>query len=177
MAHVQVVFASNYGHTRRVAEHVAARARAAGHTAALSDVTHDPDQPLAPAGLTVLASAIYTGQHPSMIRFARQHASALASRDAVFLSVSLAAASDSEQAEDMTWTYVDDFGADTGWSPRRVTFVGGALAMDAYDVATRALVKVAVWCRGLDATGRTDFTDWAALDRAIDGWLAPLARM
>ena len=73
---------------------------------------------------------------------------------------------------------MDSFVSVTGWRPRRILLLGGALRFTEYDYFQEQIVKFIVMKRGGDApsTGRDrEFTDWNALADFVDGFLEAAA--
>jgi menaquinone-dependent protoporphyrinogen oxidase len=181
MKPVGVFYATREGHTRRVAEQVAAGLRSRGLDVVLS-VVGDCGVPrdLADAHSAVLlAASVHMGTHePEMIAFARNHRASLESLPNAFLSVTLSEAG--VERKDATPEaharfvadvrgMVDRFVADTGWHPERVVPVAGALRYSQYKFFVRLVMKrIARRAGGSTDTSRDhDYTDWAALDRFV----------
>lgn len=168
MASVLVAYASTHGQTAKIASRVGDRIRADGLDAALVDIGggSDPD----PAGHdgAVLAASVHRGAHqPEAVAWARRHATGLAERPSAFLSVSLTAADDGEDARAATKRLIEEFAAETGWTPTRAVSVAGALQYREYDVFTRTLMRLLMRRGGhpTDASRDYDYTDWDALER------------
>lgn len=169
---VLVAFASQHGHTRLIVARLAALWREAGHEVALIDLTGRADAALEDADLTVVASAVYSNQaHDDVLKWLRTHADALADRRSALVSVSLAAAIEGDEGEAMCLDYVAELSDVTGFEPRHVAMVAGALAESSYDPATRALLKVATWRRPLGIHGDVVLTDWDALEATARSWV------
>ena len=101
---------------------------------------------------------------------------ALSSLHSLFISVSLTAAEDTQEARDATQRCVDDFVDETGWEPSRTIPVAGALQYREYDVATRTLIRLMMRRGGhpTDASHDYDYTDWEGLDRIGAEFVASL---
>jgi len=175
-----VVYATRQGHTRKIAEHVAATMRARGDVVDVVDA-HDP-----PAGFdvsryggVVLAASVHLGKHePEMVRFARANHHALDRVPTAFLSVSMAEAGvedgrrpfdqRAKAAEDVK-RIVESFCHETGLHPLRVWPVAGALMYREYGVLTRFVMKMISKREGgeTDTSRDYEYTDWKALDRFV----------
>lgn len=85
----------------------------------------------------------------------------------VFFSVSLSAAEDSAESRAATQRCIDEFCAQTGWTPSRTERVAGCLQYREYDVFTRQLMRLLMRHQGhpTDASQDYDYTDWDAVDR------------
>ncbi len=175
---VQVLYTSTHGHTAKVAGRVAETLRARGLDVDLQDLrARDPD----PAGAraVIAAASLHQGHHqPEMVDWAKAHRDALAGRPSAFLSVSLTAADDTDEARAAARRCIDDFVEETGWAPGRTESVAGALQYREYDVFTRTLMRLMMRRGGhpTDASRDYDYTDWDALERFALEFAAALGR-
>lgn len=169
MAKILIVYGSTEGHTAKITARMAAAMRTAGHTADLRDARDLRGAPV-PEGYdgVVVAGSVHAGEHQSSVReFARRNAARLAAMPAAFVSVSLSAAEQDDDARHDTHAMVERFIAETGWHPARVECVAGALVYTQYNFFTRHLMKLIVKRGGraeLDTTRDYDFTDWPRVE-------------
>jgi len=170
-----VAYASSDGQTRRIARHVADRIVDAGHSVELVEAADAADADLRRFDRAILAASVHVGHYQkSLTDFAAAQADALRQCPTLFLSVSLAAAG--HDAED--WRGLDrilkDFEAATGWTPGRTEQIAGAYRPSQYDIFRRFVMRRIVAARdpGADPDADREYTDWPALDRLIDDWLA-----
>jgi menaquinone-dependent protoporphyrinogen oxidase len=138
MQPVLIVYATQEGHTRRVAERVAARLGTRGAAAEVLDV-RDGAQHLDLSAFSgvIVAAAVHSGKHArEIVGFVRSHRGELARAPTALLSLSLsqagaedvAAAPESRaRAARNVQDVIDRFVAQTGWRPDRVRPVAGAL--------------------------------------------------
>ena len=91
MRPILVVYATREGHTRAIAEHVAASLRQAGAVPEVIDAAHPPaDLDLARYEAVILAASIHAGKHErEMTDFVRNRRDALERLPTVLLSSSL----------------------------------------------------------------------------------------
>jgi menaquinone-dependent protoporphyrinogen oxidase len=184
---VAVLYATKEGQTRRIAEHVADTLRAHDATAELFDVA-ELDDTFALDGYTaaVLAASVHLGKHEKeMVRFVAQHRRALEAVPTAFLSVSMSehGAEDPQQSPESHARFVadvkrvlDEFFHATLWKPHWVLPVAGALAYTKYNFLVKWVMKrIAAHEGGSTDTSRDwEYTDWAALDKFMDGVLNEL---
>jgi menaquinone-dependent protoporphyrinogen oxidase len=168
MKPVLVLYASTHGHTSRIATRIAEALEHAGLTVDLRRA--DPNEDPAPHdyAAVVAAASIHIGRHQrEIVSWAGRHATGLNGMPSAFISVSLAAADDNEEARAHARKYVDDFVEETGWTPRRTTSFAGALQYREYDFFTRLLIKMIARKGGhpTDAGQDYDYTDWDAVWR------------
>lgn len=180
-----VVYATREGHTRRIAEHVAATIRARGEEVDVVDAANlPPGLDVSRYRGVVLAASLHIGKHErEMVDFVKANRAALERIQSAFLSVSLTEAGVEDRtapfelrakaAEDVK-RVVDAFLHETGLHPSRVWPVAGALMYREYGVIKRFVMKLIAKRTGGDTdTSRDhDLTDWEALD----GFVAAMAR-
>jgi len=175
---VAVLYATREGHTRQIAEHVAASLRILGID---SDVRNVKDQitevDLASYDGVVLAASVHLGRHErEMVKFARDHRAELEQVPSAFLSVTLSEAG-AEQSNQLperraqcaadVHRMIEEFIEDTGWRPGHTLPVAGALLYTRYNPLVRFAMKQAARSSGgsTDTSQDHDYTDWTALDR------------
>lgn len=171
---VLVGYATSEGQARKVARRVADRIAAHGRGVELVALADADDIDLRRFERIVIAASVHLGhyQRPAA-DFSARHAVELNARPTLFLSVSLAAAG--HDAED--WRGLDrimeDFREATGWTPTRVEQIAGAYRPAKYDVFRRFVMRRIVAKRdpAADPDQDREYTDWQALDAAIDDWL------
>ncbi len=188
MKPILVLYATREGQTRRIAEHLAATARARGLPA---DVVNARELPagfsLGAYSGVVLAASVHMQKHePEMTKFVKQHLATLEGLPTVFLSVSLseAGAEDSAataerrvqsaaDADKMIHAFLDE----TGWHPRHIRAIAGALMYSKYNFVVRFIMKRIARQAGAptDTSRDYEFTDWEALDRIVDQLTAEIA--
>ena len=174
-----VFYATREGHTKKIAQRIAADLRARGATVAVFDVRAHPDPDWSGYSVACLAASVHTGHHErEMIAFARRHRDALTRLSAAFVSVTLseAGAEDSTRADADRRTaaadaqrMIDVFVEETGWRPEHALPVAGALVYSKYNFLVRFLMKRIARKAGAptDTSRDYEFTDWAALDRFV----------
>ncbi len=175
-----VAYTTREGHTRKIAEHVAATLRARGDLVDVVDVAHLPAGFDASSyGGAVLAGSVHTGKYePPLVAFVKENSVALAKMPTAFLSVSLTEAA----VEDHTAPFerrakaaaqvratVEAFCHETGLHPTRVWPVAGALLYQEYGVLKRLVMKLIARQVGGDTDTSRDheYTDWEGLDRFV----------
>lgn len=163
-----VVYATTHGHTAKVATRLADAARAHGAEVEVRDVTESGDPDPAGHDVVVVAGSLHAGKHQrALVDWVRRHRSLLTEVPTAFLSVSLTAADDAEEARAATQQCIDEFTEQTGWTPARTEAIAGALQYREYDFFTRTLMRVIARRHGqpTDTSHDYDYTDWDAVDR------------
>ena len=181
MKPILVLYATREGQTRRIAQYLAASARARGLSADSVDASQ------VPAGFSldnysaaILSASVHLGRHEKeMIGFVKLYRTELELLPTVFLSVSLSEAGAEDaalpperrgQAAADVQKMIDAFITETGWHPNKIQAVAGALRYTKYNRLLRFVMKrIAARAGGSTDTSRDrEYTDWAALDRLID---------
>lgn len=180
MTRILVLYASTHGHTGRVADHIgdvlrrnglAARVRKLGETAI------DPSE----FDAYVLAGSVHAGHHQhELVEWIAEHRTTLSAHPSAFVSVSLTAADDSDEARTTCRAMIDDVLDQTGWLPATTLAVAGAFQFEEYNLPTRVLMRL-IARRVQHDTGRTVdvhhdtvYTDWEQLDRFAESFAASL---
>jgi menaquinone-dependent protoporphyrinogen oxidase len=175
---ILIVYGTMYGQTRKVVEFLAERLRQSALVEVKEAGSAGDADPAAFDG-TIIASSMEMGSYrPAVIRFARRHLAALSARPSVFVSVSMAAANRAhrEQAMAELETWLARFSRKSGWTPARIEHVGGALAYTQYGFIVRwIMLRIAKRVEKATDTSRDhEYTDWDALARFADSFLASL---
>ena len=169
MATVLVVYSTHDGQTRKVAERIATVLRDRRHVVELLDASR------LPRGLDLdrfqavfVGSPVHArGYLRPLVRFVEEYRPALDRLPTLFFSVGLAILSKTSDGRAQTMEIVDRFVADTGWRPRRIELVAGALPYTRYNFLIRFVMRRIVKSEGGDADTSRDYeyTDWNAVDR------------
>lgn len=173
-----VVYATTEGHTRKVAEHVADRLHALGQSVALHDATDElPDVNLSGIDAAFVAASLHEGRYqPGITTFVSRRQEDLARIAGVFLPVSLSAASSDADDRAALNQSVERFVMETGWRPRYLHHVMGALAVAKADFFRRWSMKLIMdSARPLKGSG-IELTDWIALTELVDTLVSELDR-
>lgn len=173
---ILVGYTSIEGQTRKIANAIAEQIEARGHRAVLFDVASMAEYSLERPEAAIMCAPVHGGRYPQVFfDFIRREHDWLNSVRSVFLSVSLLIASDEESEREEARHFVDSLISETGWTPRVVEHVAGALRFTEYDFFKRWMVrriasKAPAAEEGAEKEDR-EFTDWAALTRFVDHWL------
>jgi len=170
-----IVFGTTEGQTRRIAERMAEEARLCGFAVELHDATHLPPG-LDPGSFeaVIVAGSVHVGRHQTSVsHFVHDHLASLQRLPSALVSVSLAAAGDGEDRADAQ-DCADRFLRETGWRPAAVHLAAGAFRYTQYDFFKRWMMKRIAREKGqpTDTSRDHEYTDWEALARFVDGFLA-----
>jgi menaquinone-dependent protoporphyrinogen oxidase len=134
MARVLLAYASTHEQTAKIAERVAQTLRAEGLEVDMCDVAHTGGAD--PAGLdaVIVGASLHLGRHQrEVVDWVKVNGATLADPPSAFLSVSLTAAEDTEEAHEATQRCIDDFLKETGWTPQSSVTIAGATDLDAVE--------------------------------------------
>jgi menaquinone-dependent protoporphyrinogen oxidase len=173
MAEVLILFATREGQTEKIARRMAAVLEAKGHRVDLRDVDRTSRElDLRRYQAIFVGSPVRVGSYlPSIVRFVRHQRDVLERVPAAFFSVSLSVAPHSGGRKSdggaETMRVVEKFTGTTGWRPRRVELIAGALPYSKYNFLVRFVMRRISAAAGGDTDTSRDYeyTDWNAVDR------------
>jgi menaquinone-dependent protoporphyrinogen oxidase len=172
---ILVLFSTTEGHTRKLAQFVAARLRGCGHKPELSDAA-DLDLPdAARFDAALFLASVHLGRYQrSFIEFVRKYHDALNLMPSAFISVSLSAAGDNPSDLAGIRECVDRLERETLWHPGAVHHAGGAMRFSAYGFFTKLAIGYIARRRGKSVQTSEDYdlTDYVALEAFIDRFAA-----
>jgi len=163
-----VVYASTHGHTAKIAAHLAEAMRRQGLAVDDLDVSEAAETDPEHYDVIVVAASLHKVHHQAaIVAWVSEHRRALEQRPSAFVSVSLSAAEDTDDARIAVRSAITDFCDETGWTPGRCEPIAGSLQYREYDVFTRQLMRLLMKRMGhpTDASHDYDYTDWDAVDR------------
>jgi menaquinone-dependent protoporphyrinogen oxidase len=173
---VLVVYATREGQTEKIARRIAALLQAGGLGVELFDADHPSRQlDLERFGAAFVGSPIRaSGYLPSILRFVRERRDFLRRIPSAFFSVGLAIASRAGDGRAQTLRVVEKFVESTGWRPRRVELIAGALPYSKYNFLIRFVMRWIAAREGGDTDTSHDYeyTDWNAVDRFASEFIA-----
>lgn len=172
-----IAYATTDGQTRKIARFAADRLAAAGHAVELVNAEDTEGLDLSRFDGAILAGSLHAGGYQkALARFATDQAAALALMPTLFLAVSLSAAGNDPEDWNGLRRCLAEFEVATGWTPERVEHVAGAFRFSEYDFFRAwAMRRIADQKAETVEPGKDkEYTDWAALILALDGWVAGL---
>jgi menaquinone-dependent protoporphyrinogen oxidase len=176
MKPILVLYGTTEGHSRKIAEFIAERCRAAGKSVNVVDsATPEADQiPPIFAGAIIIGSVHHERHQSSLTHFVKSNLAWLSVIPTAFCSVNLAMLHKDEGLRAEASKSADAFLEETGLKPYSVKLVAGALKYTQYDFFKRALLRYLVNPGGFDAKTSPDaeYTDWDDLGRFIDEYIS-----
>ena len=178
MAELLILYGTGEGQTAKIAREMASVARGLDHQVTLVDGGHIPDAfSLQDYDAAIIGASVHVGRHQPYIRdFIAGHRAALSDMPAAFFSVSLSAASKNPSEREAAQRLLDEFLRDLDWQPRQSTTFAGALKYRRYGLLKRWFMWLISRREGggTDRTREYEYTDWAAVTRFTQTFLATL---
>jgi menaquinone-dependent protoporphyrinogen oxidase len=177
MMNFLVVYGTTEGQTRKIAQFVADRIKVHDHGVDLADATDAASADIKLRGYdgVVVAGSLHIGKFQTSIEeFVRSRCQTLNGMRTVFLPVSLSAASKDDDDVKGLAECIRRFLDETGWKPGATHNVAGAFRYTQYDFFKRWGMKLIAYQKGVstDASRDLELTDWVALTRVTDGFVA-----
>ena len=163
---VLIVFATRYGHSRSLAQFIAARLSRTGHEVHVHDAAERPWPDPASFGVVLLVGALHMVRLPKALRhFAYANREALNRMPAALICISLSSAGEDSSDWAGLDTAVGRFERRTGWRPRAVHHAAGDMRFSAYDPLTRWVIAWIARRRGHPVQPGQDYdlTDYDSL--------------
>jgi menaquinone-dependent protoporphyrinogen oxidase len=157
-----LIFSTVDGHTREICEHLAETLGRSGHRATLRSMDDGADIDLSAFDRIVIGASIRYGKHRrNVVEFINRNKALLASRPAVFFSVSLVARKPQRNRVE-TNPYVRRFLETIDWQPDVVAVFAGKLDYPRYGFWDRQMIRLIMWMTGgpTDPHAVVDYTDW-----------------
>jgi menaquinone-dependent protoporphyrinogen oxidase len=176
MKPILVIYGTTEGHTRKIAEFIAARLRGRGREVHLVDSASPAAEQVAPvyAG-AIMGGSLHEHRHQSSLaHFIKANIGWLNAIPTAFFSVSLAMASGDAQERAEAKALAEQFLKQTGLKAGAVCLVAGALKYTEYDYFKRALMRMIARREGGDTDTSRDheYTNWDDVARFVDEYVA-----
>lgn len=168
MGRVLVNYASNHGHTGRIAERLGSMLTAQDLSVTVHEVEKNDSLDCSEFDAVVVLASIHADRHQAkMAKWVRSQAGEPNGRPTAFLSVSLSSASGLPEVLDQNLERAQEFADEAGWKPNRIDLLAGCLQYPAYSFLTRFLMKRLAKRQGLplDTSVEHEYTDWEQLER------------
>jgi menaquinone-dependent protoporphyrinogen oxidase len=172
MSRILIVYATTHGQTAKIAKAMADTLRTQAVTVCLFDVAHAHPHPDDFDGVIVAAS-VHAGKYQKpIVRWVRSHDTALNARPTAFISVCLGVLQHSPDVDRALRAIEDHFLEETGWQPKVIKPVAGALRYTQYNWFLRQIMKRIVRKAGGDTDTSRDYeyTNWRDLSAFTTGF-------
>ncbi len=166
MAHLLLLYSSNYGLSRKICERLQARLMAAGHVAEVAPLADHPLE-LKDFDGVVIGASIRHGKHsPAVLEYIRAHAAELAAMPSALFSVNLVARKPGKDTPAGN-PYLQALLAQSPWKPDLLGVFAGELDYARYDAVNRQLMRLVMWINHgpTDPRTKVQFTKWEEVDR------------
>jgi menaquinone-dependent protoporphyrinogen oxidase len=142
MAHVLIAYGTRQGHTKVIADRIAASIRASGHEVDATDL-HESPQPRPEAyDAVVVGASVHMGDFErEVVRWVHENVQSIAARRNAFYSVALTSATQDAVHDGQIAAVLDKFVRATGWAPARIESFAGALEYSKYNWLTKRIMR------------------------------------
>lgn len=173
MANILLLYASVYGHTKRICERMQTRLTELGEQVELAPLAGNDVDP-ADYDAILIGASIRNGKHnPVVMEFIARHQALLEARPSGFFSVNLVARKPHKNTPE-TNPYVQAFVARSPWQPQLLGVFGGDLDYQRYSVFDRNVIRFIMWLtKGpTDPQTKVEYTDWDEVERFAERFAA-----
>ena len=159
---ILILYGTTEGQTRKIARFMEEVLVEKGHQVSLADASENPPAPGVFDAIMVGASIHVGGYQSAVAHYIKKNLAALNALPGAFFSVCLAVASDHEEEHREVEKIARNFLAQTGWNPKSVTQIAGALKYTQYDFFKRLVMKSISKKEGrtTDTSQDHEYTDW-----------------
>ncbi|MDD5095536.1 MAG: flavodoxin domain-containing protein [Dehalococcoidia bacterium] len=169
MAKIIILYGTNNGQARKVAEHIAEVVKKQGHAVEMAQGNKAFDN-FSPQGFdaAIIGTSIYMGTHQiSVKKLVKANSDVFNRIPSAYFCVCLTATQTSPEAIAELDKYVKNFTDYTGLKPVKTAVFAGALKYPDYNFVKRFSVKLLARKLGLDTDTKNHFeyTDWNAVTR------------
>ena len=164
-----IVYGTTEGQTRKICEFLRDKADEAGHEVTLANSL---ESHIHPNGFdaVVIGASVHAGTYQSAVEhYVRENHESLNHSVTVFLSVSLAAASEDQESWEELKKQTREFLETTGWDPAHVEYVAGALRYSRYNFLKKFIMRMIAKKSGrsTDTSEDAEYTDWEQVEGII----------
>ncbi len=162
---ILIVYATGEGQTRKIARFMEEVLQAENHSVVIADATEEPPSPENFDAVLVGSSIHIQKYHSSIKDYVMQNVDELNKKPSAFFSVSMAIASDIEEEHKEVEKIAQRFLDQTGWKPKEINHIAGALKYTQYDYFKRLIMRMIAKKEGgsTDTSKDHEYTDWDAV--------------
>jgi menaquinone-dependent protoporphyrinogen oxidase len=177
--HVLLVYGTSYGHTAKIARHMAGALIAGGDRVRVVNAAKAPSNlDLHRYDAIIVGGSVIRGRHQREVtHFVRDHLAPLNTTPSAFFSVSGAAAGLDEPSHAEAQRFIDEFLGEAGWYPRSAVAIAGEIAYTKYNPMLRWIIRRRAKRMGgpTDTSRDHELTDWSKVERFVDGFMATVS--
>jgi menaquinone-dependent protoporphyrinogen oxidase len=175
VAHILLLYSTNYGLSKKICERIQAGLRDKGQQADVLPLVGSGVDPARFDAIVIGASIKHGKHHPSVLEFIRRHKALLAAKPAALFSVNLVARKPAKNTP-QTNPYLRRLLAKSPWKPKLLGVFAGELDYSRYGPVDKHMMRFVMWINKgpTDFATKVQFTNWAEVDR-FAGQVAVLA--
>lgn len=170
MARILILYGTDYGHTRKIAQHMAGVVETRGHEVELVQGNKAP-KGFSPDGFdaAIIGTSIHMGVHQISIRkLVKSLRDDFNKIPTAYFCVCLTAKSTKPEDQSQVEDFINDFLKYTKIKPAKTAAFAGALRYPHYNFVRRYMAKLVARKVGADTDTKQElyeYTDWAAVTR------------
>ena len=175
MAHILLLYSTNYGLSKKICERIQEGLRDKGQQADVLPLVGSGVDPARFDAIVIGASIKHGKHHPSVLEFIRRHKALLDAKPAALFSVNLVARKPAKNTP-QTNPYLRRLLAKSPWKPKLLGVFAGELDYSRYGPVDKHMMRFVMWINKgpTDFATKVQFTNWAEVDR-FAGQVAVLA--
>ena len=175
MAHILLLYSTNYGLSKKICERIQAGLRDKGQQADVLPLVGSGVDPASFDAIVIGASIKHGKHHPSVLEFIRRHKALLDAKPAALFSVNLVARKPAKNTP-QTNPYLRRLLAKSPWKPKLLGVFAGELDYSRYGPVDKHMMRFVMWINKgpTDFATKVQFINWAEVDR-FAGQVAVLA--
>ena len=162
---ILIIYGTSEGQTRKIARFMEDVLQDENHKVVIADATEEPPTPDV-YDITLIGSSIHMHKYQSSIQhYIAENKDELNKKPSAFFSVCMAVASDIDEEHKEAHTIAEKFLDKTGWKPKEISHIAGALKYTKYDYFKRLIMRMIAKKQGGDTDTSQDheYTDWNAV--------------
>lgn len=166
MPRVLIAYSTVDGHTRHIAERIAALLVKAGHTPTAKPIEDCNAADVAASDAIVIGASIRYGKHrPNVGEFIARHQRELEARPNALFSVNVVARKPGKDVPEGN-PYLQKWLRTMSWKPRRLEVFAGRIDYPKLRPIDRTMIRIIMWItKGpTDPKGTFEFTDWKRVE-------------
>lgn len=159
---ILIIYGTTEGQTRKVAQFLRDEAEKLSHHVILADANEIPPLPFA-YDVVLIGASIHMGRYQSSVfHYSKTYAETLNKMNSGFFSVNLASVNPDDKAIKERDEHTKNFLDGSGWKPKEIEQIAGALRYTQYDFFKRTIMRMIAKNEGrsTDVTEDCEYTDW-----------------
>ncbi len=166
MANVLILYATQEGQTKTIAEFIADALKDEGHNTVVAPIEESPL--LGSFDAIAIGASVHIGHYPQSLRtFVKKHLKRLTKLPTAFFSVCITASKPDEEHQRLAQAYLDGLFSEMSWQPELSISFAGALKFTQYGFFKTQVMKAIAKREHLQVDNKHDYeyTNWERVMR------------